>query len=84
MVVLNNSHGIISFNRDNFDLCAYSDCVLVKFLANKVLTSINSDLVRRAQIGVYLIGLKGILGMLCINILKPSPSLILYILINNI
>jgi hypothetical protein len=69
MVALDDSHGIMSFNRDNFDLCAHSNCVLAKFLANEVFTSISSDLVRGAQISVYLTGLEGIPSMLCTDIL---------------
>jgi hypothetical protein len=48
MVALNDSHGIMSFNGDNFNLCADSGYILVEFLANKVLTYISSDLVGRA------------------------------------
>ena len=48
MVALNDSHGIMSFNKDNFDLYADSGYILVEFLANKVLTYIGSNLVRRA------------------------------------
>ena len=36
----------MSFNRDNPDLYAYSNYVLVKFVTNKVLISIYSDLVK--------------------------------------
>ena len=45
MVILNDSHGVISFNGDNFNLYANSGYILVEFLANKVLTSVYSDLV---------------------------------------
>jgi len=45
MVVLDDSHGIISFNRDNLDLYANSGYILVEFLTNKVLTSVYGDLV---------------------------------------
>jgi hypothetical protein len=48
MVALNDSHGIISFNRDNFNLYANSSYILVEFLTNKVLAYISSDLVKRA------------------------------------
>jgi hypothetical protein len=46
MVALNDSHGIISFNGDNLDLYTNSGYILVKFLINKVLTGVYSNLVR--------------------------------------
>jgi hypothetical protein len=48
MVALDDSHGIMSFNRDNFNLYADSGYILVEFLTDKVLAYISSDLVRRA------------------------------------
>ena len=46
MVALNDSHGIMSFNRDNFNLYANSGYILVEFLTNKVLTGVYSNLVK--------------------------------------
>jgi hypothetical protein len=69
MVALDDSYGIMSFNKDNFNLYAHSNYILAKFLANKVFTSISSDLVKGAQISVYLIGLEGIPSILYTNIL---------------
>ena len=45
--MLDNSYRIVSLNKDDFNFCAYSDYVLVEFLANKVLTCIYCNLVKR-------------------------------------
>jgi hypothetical protein len=46
MVALNDSHGIMSFNGDNFNLYTNSGYILVEFLANEVLAGVCGDLVR--------------------------------------
>ena len=46
--MLNNSYGIISFNKDNFNLYINSNYILVKFLINKVLTYITNNLINKA------------------------------------
>ena len=46
MVALDDSHGIMSFNGDNFNLCANSGYILVEFLTNEVLAGVCGDLVR--------------------------------------
>jgi hypothetical protein len=45
MVALNDSHGIISFNGDNFNLYTNRGYILVKFLINEVLAGVYSNLV---------------------------------------
>jgi hypothetical protein len=69
MVTLDDSHGIMSFNGDNFDFCANSGCILVEFLANEVLAGVYGDLVGGTQIGVYPAGLECVPGVFCTNIL---------------
>jgi hypothetical protein len=69
MVTFDDSHGIVSLNRNNFNFYTYSSYILVEFLANEVFTGICSNLVKGTQISIYLISLKCIPSILYTNIL---------------